>query len=584
FVSSSNLNGLYLGHQQRQLSAFGWKTISQFINFKSKALGKARNFGWGAYLYNDIEHSERRTALGASVGVGLIRTEFAFLSIGFSGGLINWGSNYTDIPVYHPSDPLVARISNIAELDAGIGFSFGYSNYTFRTSANAMIQQLPGTVLSDGIRLFPHALASANFLMSPITDIYIGPMVFYRNTFTRDSSVAGIQAAELDVGFRVDFDRPNFWFGAAYRMDKAALTAIFGLQIAGTDTNTAGRTAASFMDINLAASYPMNGSSIFGPSVELGLSFQLGRAGEDIAKVDTIGQMRGSFWVSNGNMNMHKVRHLAPTGPKVLMAQTRVEEERVMLSYIWDDNQYQYVGTNLDTLNDSLIRGLGTDWVGIDNILENMAREVIPEALVPVNKEVENPDSLEPLKDLITVGLAAQLKFDEVSADFGADNGNEGVVYGGELGYDAPFADSLSITVKYFGLDTVVVVKKGERVTNLELSCLKLEAMQRKLLYELQRRHGEKIAFVREGVLPLETGDKKIAYLRTPEVIPDNPNFKPFQKSVVRLEFIRDPNWEPIITASSRKRKKGKGQKRREVRGKRARNEYRAPVRNSGDK
>lgn len=581
FVPNVNLHSMYLGHQQRQLADFGWNTISQFWNFKSKAIGKSKSFGWGAYISNDIEHTERRTALGGNIGVNIVSTEFAYLGVGISGGLINWASNYIGVPVYHPNDPLVSRVSNIAELDASVGLAFGYESYAIRAQAHGTIQQLPGTLLSkeiDGLKLYPHLIGGAHFLFSPSPEVFIGPMAFYRNTFTRDSIVTGIVRGQIDVGFRMDFDRPNFWFGGAYRMQNAAVTAAFGLRIAGTDTNTVGRKSATFLDLNLAASYPLNESSVFGPSIELGLTLRLGRAGEDIAKIDTLGLMRGSFWVSNGNMNMHMVRHLQPTSPSGIEAETMVGDKNVTLLYNWDDNMYMFTGEKADTLNDSMIVRLGPEWIGVDNILENVAREVIREALAPTSVEVEDPDSLEPLKDLLAVGLVGRLKVDELAADFGADDGKGGVTYNGELGYDTPFSDTLSLLVRYFDIDTTIYVRKGDRLTNMALACLKLEAMQRKLLYEINKSYGSKIAFVKEGVRPLETGDKKIAYLRHPEIILNNPNQKPFQVSGVVLDFARDPNWVPEIKDGRKKPKDKNTRGGRDPRGKKSRDDFREDV------
>ncbi|MEM0998238.1 MAG: type IX secretion system membrane protein PorP/SprF [Bacteroidota bacterium] len=588
YIPNSTLNQIYLGHQHRQLADVGWGTISQFLNFKSKALGRSKSFGWGAYIYNDIEHTERRTALGISVAANLVSTDIAYLGVGFSGGLINWASNYSDIPVYHPTDPLVVRASNIAELDAGMGLSFGIETYAVRAQAHATAQQLPGSLLSrdiPGIKLAPHLLSQAHVLFSPIPDVYVGPMAYYRNTFSRDSLVGGIVRGQLDIGFRTDFDRPNFWFGGAYRMDNAAVTAAFGLRIAGTDTNTIGRKSATFLDLNLAASYPLNESAIFGPSIEIGLKLQIGRAGEDVTKIDTLGKMRGSFWVSNGNMNMHKVRQLTPTSPSGLEAETLIGEKLVTLLYNWDDNMYLFSGTQMDTLNDSMVTRLGPEWIGVDNILQNMSREVIVEALTPRSTDVENPDSLEPLKDLLAVGLVARLKVDELAADFGADNGKGGMTYNGELGYDNAFGDSLSMVIRYFDIDTTIVVKRGERLTNMALACLKLEAMQRKLLFELNQVYGESIAFVREGYRPNETGDRKIAYLRHPEVILNNPNQKPFQVSGVVLDFARDPGWVPEVSDNKKRSREKRNANRsgREPRGKRARNQYREEVPDNWD-
>jgi hypothetical protein len=207
-----------------------------------------------------------------------------------------------------------------------------------------------------------------------------------------------------------------------------------------------------------------------------------------------------------------------------------------------------------------------------------MVREVISEALAPKSVEVEDPDSLEPLKDLLAIGLVARLKVDELAADFGADDGKGGVTYKGELGYDTPFSDTLSLLVRYFDIDTLIYIRKDDRLTNMALACLKLEAMQRKLLFELDKTYGAKIAFVQEGMRPLETGDKKIAYLRHPEIILNNPNQKPFQVSGVVMNFARDPNWKPEVKDGKKRGRDRPLRPGREPRGKKSRNDFREPV------
>ncbi len=557
------------GWQQRQLANPGWRKVSQYLYYKAKPLGRNQNFGWGAYGTNDVEHTERRISLGASVSGALLNTERTYFSVGFNIGLVNWFSNYSSFRIYDRTDDLVVRPVNLTDLDAGLGFSFGYENFVMRAKADAFIAQLPGSLLSGsspGLTIFPHGFGTGMILFSPYPDIFVGPVVNYRNIYSSDANVTYIGGAAADAGLRVDFDRPGLWVGAGWRLDNAAVTAGFGLKIVDTDTLDSRRAQnALFSELNFVASYPLNESSLFGPTIEIGLKASLGRVGDDGPRIDTIGLMKGAFWLNNGNINTHRQRRLDATSPDELVAESLVGEKYVDLSYYFDDNQYQYVGENLELYSDSTIIKLGGDWIGMDAILENMVGEVVTEALKPTFQGVEDPDSVEVLKDLLAVRVGSRLKFDLLSAQFGA----EGLRYNGEFGADNNFTDTLTIPFIYekrdYPVDTFVKVVKGQLVTNLELAALKLHAMDLKLEYELQKFYGEKYEFVRDGD---GISGGKIVNIDKPYIIPNNPNQKPFSRGIVEVSFLRDPEWEPETTT-------GRSSKTGDSKNKRGRNRIR---------
>ncbi|MEM7036127.1 MAG: hypothetical protein AAF570_04035 [Bacteroidota bacterium] len=448
---------------------------------------------------------------------------------------------------------------------------------------DATAKQLPGSLLSstiDGIKVIPHLLGGGSFLMSPVTDLYIGPMFFYKNTFSRDTLVAGIEAGHLEAGIRMDLDYPKMWFGSSYRLGGqgtgGVITGMYGIQIVKTDTTDTRSQMATFLDLNFGFAYPLNNSVVFGPKAEVGLTMSFGRVGSDRPDVDTIGRMDGAFWVNNGNMNTHRERHIqrvmGKKTPSGFFAETEVGAADVDLHYEWDDNMYLYKGKNFAMFGDTAIANLGTEWVGMDHMNELLVNEVIREALKPIRKEeVANPDSLEPLQDLVGVGIGCRLQFDELAADFGA----EGVTYGGELGFNNKTRDSLIIPFIYGERDTVVKIIMDQPITNLELACLKLYALQLRLDYELDKHRGETYAFVREED-NFETGDKKLVFVDKPIVIPNNPNQKPFQRTFVHFEFIRIDGWEPIITKT--KKVNPNKTRRKERQSKRFRNRFRDPV------
>jgi hypothetical protein len=281
-----------------------------------------------------------------------------------------------------------------------------------------------------------------------------------------------------------------------------------------------------------------------------------GMVGSNENDVDTIGKLRGAFWANNGNMDTHKERYLRPTAPPGLKAQTTLDvenPEKVWLDYEWDDVFYTYAGFNMKNGPDTLIAFLGDDWIAMDPIMENLVHEVVAEALHPVNLDYENIDSVEPLKDLSTISLAARLKFDQIAAEFGA----EGLRYNGELGYNTKQGDSLAKVVRviYDGRDTTLVIPKGKQINNLELCALKLHALERKLAYEFDKYYGSQFAFVTNVDDIIKYEGRKIVLLSFPEIIPNNPNQEPFQVTMVNIGFVRNLDWVPIITKKKDKTK-----------------------------
>jgi hypothetical protein len=575
-VSSDMLSKVALLHQHRHLGMLGWRSNSQFLDFRSQALGKRRAFGLGFNLANDLEHTENKLGFNFSFAAKAIHTESMHLTVGINLGLINWGSNYQDIPIYQQGDPKLER-GNFSDLDAGMGLSFGWQNYVVRSSIDVWGKQLPGSFLSlqreQSAYLAPHVFAGGKFLYNMGPDIFLGPTVLFHNTVSANPSIGNIGPGWLDLGLKVELDRPRMWGGAAYRLGNGAITANYGIQIMGKDTVDTRRQMASFLDLIVSANYPVNKKAFYGPNAEIGVALLFGMVGSDEDDIDTIGKMKGAFWINNGNVDTHKERYLKANAPGGLKAQTTVEEEKVYLDYEWDDLYYMYSGSNLRTGNDTLIQFLGDDWIGMDGIMEGMVREVVREALVPVHLDVENPDSVEPLKSLFSVYMAARLKFDQISAEFGA----EGLIYNGELGYNEQEGDSarLRINLIYDGRDTTLYIGKGHQLNNLELCALKLNALQRKLAAELDKFYGGNFVFVTDAndILNYEEV-RNIVLLGLPEIIPNNPNQEPFQVTMIELGFMRDKDWEPIVT---KKKEKNKG-KIDKVTRRRQRDNFRDPV------
>ncbi len=577
-MGTRNLNHFMMSHQQRKLN-YGEtvRSMSQFLNFSTAPLGRGGTFGMGGFLNHDIEHTEQRISVNIAVAAKLINNSNSVLSVGINGGLINWGSNYTGRRVYDRDDILVSNPTNFADLDAGLGVRYAFNNYFIRTEANLAFTQLPGNLISNrlrGIWLNPHMLGGGHFQLSPDNNFYVGPMLFYRNTvFNQDTT---IKAGQLDAGMKVNILRWGLWFGGAYRIGNAALTGGFGLKLLNPDTLFEESRNAFFLDLNASASYPMNESSTFGPSFEIGLTMAFGRVGEYNVTVDTLQLIRGSFWKNDGNINTHRINRLNKNAPPELAAITEVSEKNVTLTYEWDDNVYRYVGENPEPVSDTLLSSVGREWQGVDGILSNIVTEVIKEALHPDTAQVANPDSLEPLKGLILVELNGKLKATELEADFGA----QGAKFLGMLP-ERLKSDTLRMRIEYDGNDTTIVVHKNKNLSNLELACLKLHSMRKKLEHEINKYFNKDFLLLWEGA-PTPSDDvinsRSVVYLQRPKITSNNPNQKPFMVPQVKLVFTRYTNYFDTKAKENENKVKNKEETQLEKQKRKRKNQYRVLV------
>ena len=537
YVGAKEYNNLHVSHQQRKVLVAGWRSISQFINYNSQPLGKHGNWGWGFNIINDIEHTENRLGLNAAIAAQVIKTENSRLSLGFNLGIINWNSRYNDVRVYDRDDVLLNSPLNFAELDAGMGIDYELSTKKLKFNIGGTATQLPGNFLSsqlNGIRLYPHGIAGTSLLFSPLHNLFVGPMAFFKNTiFSNDTSIV---SAQLDVGLRADLDRQDLWVGGAYRINRAALTLAFGMQIYVSDTAGTLDQSGVFVDLNAGFSYPVSETSVFGPSVEIGLDINFGRPYRNKNLLDTLRMIDGAFWKNDGNLNRHTDNFLKPTSPPGLRSSTYVTPEIVVLDYEFSDQSLQYVGSTPEISSDTL-KKLGMEWVGVDGLLEGLVQFTVHDALSPDSNAVINIDSLEALRSLVSIELLASLQASEQQVNLGA----EGTVYEGELGTNNPTGDTLFMRVVYNDADTIVAIALNHYVTNLELACLKLYSMRQKLIYELEQVYGEKLYFYNEGtkVDARLLGDRKPVVIRKPRITPNHPNQDAFQVNHVSLKFNR---------------------------------------------
>ena len=260
--------------------------------------------------------------------------------------------------------------------------------------------------------------------------------------------------------------------------------------------------------------------------------------------------------------------------PPGLFAESLVGDRLVDLTYEWEDNQYMYAGTAIEVQGDSAIASLGDEWIGVNATLENLISEVVDEGLSPTSVGVADIDSVEPLKEFVSMRVISNLRFDEMQIEFGA----EGTKYLGEFVPDKYNGDTITINFlygdRYEPVDTSISVWPNKLLSNLELAALKVYAMDRKMVYELKRRYSDRYVFFREGDRT-PTTDKHFVELGKPMVIPSNVNLSVFQRSEIQLGFIRETDWEPS-PKSGRSVKRSKQNKEKETKGgRRVRDQFR---------
>lgn len=558
-------HNIFIAHQQRKIMVGGWKSISQFLNYNSQPMGRAANWGWGINLVNDIEHTENRFNFTASIAAQVIKTEKSRLSLGINLGIINWNSNYGQTLVFDRNDVLLLSPLNFVELDAGMGIDYSITSKKVKFDAQGIVMQLPGNFLSaqlTGLKLYPHGVVAGKLLFSPLHNVFIGPAAFYRNTILSGDSTK-LQVATTDVGLKLELDRQDIWAGAAYRINRGALSVAFGMQIFMTDTTALAEKNGIFVDLNAGFSLPMGMASPFGPSVEIGLDINFGRPYANKNFSDTLRIIDGAFWKNDGNLNRHTDDFIKPNGPVGLRATTYVTPRNVLLTYGFLDQSLQYVGTTPIFQGDSL-QQVGMEWIGVDGLIEGIGQFVIKDALDPDSASVLNIDSLEALKSLISIEIGASLQASEEEVYQLA----EGTIYEGEFGTNNETEDSLFLEIIYNEVDTIIGVALNHYLNNLELAALKLHSIRKKVEYEMTSRFGETLSFQREED-ELDTKaliGKKYVRINRLRITPNHPNQDAFQVNKVNLKFNRfetrsyteDGQIIPSDLPSSSKRKKKK--------------------------
>ena len=249
-----------------------------------------------------------------------------------------------------------------------------------------------------------------------------------------------------------------------------------------------------------------------------------------------------NFWDNQALLIAHKQVNLDPDGPRDLNADVDIYPKSVFMTYEFPDPSLLFWGDELN-VKDSLIRKIGYEWAGVDNLLNYVIKKVAPDALAPDSTLFRDPENVETLKHLAHVDISCQLRVDEIGAHFGSD-----MVYQGEFGFNNPTEDTLFIPIVFDGKDTTVAIPHRINLSNLELATLKLYAMRGKVHHELERQFGDQFWIFREDMpidwLSVEDWRQRI-HIRKLRITSDNPNLQAFQQNSIELKFAREPEHWP---------------------------------------
>ncbi|MFN8398054.1 MAG: hypothetical protein U0176_25785, partial [Bacteroidia bacterium] len=324
----------------------------------------------------------------------------------------------------------------------------------------------------------------------------------------------------------------------------AGWTAGFGIRMFERDTVL--KAGSPSFAINLIAMFRIPGrdAAVLGPSGEIGLGFVFGQR-RIYTRIDTL-RDEGPIWESNANLTRHKDLKLAKGCPPGIVAQLIPQDSFITIAYQFPDDSRNFSGEKPVFSRDSLLEDIGMEWVGMDNLLENVFNETVEECLSPDMSEILDPSRMDSLKRLKWIQLSTNLKWDLQSATSGP-----GITYEGQLNPPGHKQDTLVFRVVYDERDTIVAIPpKGYYLNNFELAALKLYAMRMKLQNELINYYAARNRNVRifreeeraQIILDVEKEEVSsesmiVVFIRKLRIESDHPKQKPLQENVVTMKF-----------------------------------------------
>lgn len=466
-MGSDGRHDVNLRNQLRRMN-FEQLSHSQYLQYSAAPFNSSRTMAWGATLQNDKEFTERRFSLMVNFAYHLLNDTIKRLSVGGGIGLINLGSDYSNVPIYDPNDPLLVDIVNYTVPDAAIGMDFRLNKKKFKFELGGVVTQLPGRFVDAevGLSLVPHVIGRAAFLYkSPDGTVNMGPLFLYKNVML-DTLAKRIGASTLDANLMFEFPQKKLWFGAGYRFNNAALNASVGLNLFDY------QDTLNIRSLNLSANfeYPLGDASAFGSAFEIGLHFTFGKKdlkSKDRIKIIEVEKFIGPIWINTSNLNKYidqqwydfdvseytNENQFDDDFREMITAKTDNDDQSVILTFEYEENNLQYDLYQQD---------------GARKLVDIIINKVIPECLHPAKRDSQPiPDSLEAVD---YVSLSSKFAFDSAKA-----NTETAIKFGGDW-------DMAVLEEPYIkdGEEVYSHIVQGENVTNLELALLKLISLKKR--------------------------------------------------------------------------------------------------------
>lgn len=232
---------------RRQWTGIREAPVGQHISYHTSL---TKQFGAGAYVFNDVAGPSRRTGLMAAVSSQIKVNRESYLSVGLAGSLSQYVFDRDKLVTEVANDPTVYNYAtNLLIPDAAIGVKYFSQNYHLGVSMFNILQTRVDlfdvmTPVSNNLQRTMYLTGSYLFSLSKSSGLYFEPSAVIRAMFNAPMT--------FDVNGRL-IHSSGVWFGASYRF-KDAVALMIGF--------AGGRVGISYSyDINTSPLHSYNSGS-----------------------------------------------------------------------------------------------------------------------------------------------------------------------------------------------------------------------------------------------------------------------------------------------------------------------------------
>lgn len=548
-------------HAQRGLPDEGFETTTEYFNYISPAFGKATGedslgiFGWGVSSYYEKDFTDTRFLLRPSMAVRIITSKNLEVSLGGSVGLVFLGQNFSDVQVTTLGDPGLTERTNVNYLDVGLSGDVRYTQPgSFVLDAQVMAGEMKKTSLpflnnepweSYEPALPPSLLLSGGAQFEINSNLLLGPRFFYQRIVFDPHR--GNQIPTLDLGARANFKSPEMWFSGSYLINGDAFRGGMGIQFKQPVYDTiAGRNRSiPAWAFNLGFTIPQGENANLGPSAELGIALLLPTK-MPVINYTKVFDFSAAFWKSDADLLKHlKTFSTEDSMPPKLAARTFIKSfpdtaatdtnlfkkgslDAVSLIYEFPDNSERFAGDAPVFSQDHQIKSLGSEWEGIDYMVDYLFNRVVEMATHPDSTIIEKiSNDFDSLEYLGWIEIKTKLKAEHEGAKFGYEadlQGQQGkyvVPYDGNLIDEFGHRnDTIRVLARFDGVDSLFKIAPGDPLTDLSLAALKQYALRMRILQEIKEYYGDTLGigweekFRHTDIYDNRSAQKHMLYIR----------------------------------------------------------------------